>query len=76
MFKAVFNKKLAGKVEFVYVFQELENIPHKFLNPERVKTWGTEHALLMTKEIVKEKVAIINADDFYNGTSFFNRLFQ
>jgi choline kinase len=69
-FKAVFNKKLAGKVELAYVFQELENIPHKFLNPERVKPWGTGHALLMTKDIVKENFAIINADDFYSRQAF------
>ena len=69
-FKAVFNKKLAGKVEVTYVFQELEKIPHKFLNPKRVKPWGTGHALLMIKDIVKENFAIINADDFYSRQAF------
>ena len=69
-FKALFNKKLAGKVIIEYVFQELENVPSKFLNPERVKPWGTGHALLMTKDIVKENFAIINADDFYSRHAF------
>ena len=69
-FKAVFNKKLAGKVAIEYVFQELENVPEKYLNPKRVKPWGTGHALLMTKDIVKENFAIINADDFYSRQAF------
>ena len=69
-FKAVFNKKLAGKVAIEYVFQELENVPEKYLNPKRVKPWGTGHALLMTKDIVKENFAIINADDFYSKQAF------
>ena len=69
-FKAVFNKKLAGKVAIEYVFQELENVPEKYLNPKRVKPWGTGHALLMTKDIVQENFAIINADDFYSRQAF------
>ena len=69
-FKTIFNKKLAGKVEVEYVFQELENIPEKYVNPERVKPWGTGHALLMTKDVVKENFAIINGDDFYGKEAF------
>ena len=69
-FKALFNKKLAGKVKIDYVFQEIENVPREFLNSERIKPWGTGHALLMVKDIVKENFAIINADDFYGREAF------
>lgn len=69
-FKSIFNKKLAGKVEVAYVFQELDNVPKKFINSERKKPWGTGHALLMTKDVVKENFAIINADDFYSRQAF------
>ena len=69
-FKALFNKKLAGKVKIDYVFQEIENVPRKFLNLKRIKPWGTGHALLMIKDIVKENFAIINADDFYGRQAF------
>ena len=69
-FKAIFNKKLSGKVDVEYVYQELENVPEKYINPERVKPWGTGHALLMTKGVVKENFAIINADDFYSRQAF------
>ncbi len=69
-FKEIFNKKLAGKVEVEYVYQELENIPENYINPKRVKPWGTGHALLMTKDVVKDNFVIINADDFYSRQAF------
>ncbi len=69
-FKEIFNKKLEGKAEVDYVYQELENVPEKYINPERTKPWGTGHALLMAKEAVKENFAIINADDFYGKEAF------
>jgi len=69
-FKAFFNKKLEGKVEVAYVYQELDNIPDKFKDNNREKPWGTGHALLMAKEVVKENFAVINADDFYGKEAF------
>jgi len=69
-FKANFDKKLEGKAEVVYVFQELENVPQKYINPERKKPWGTGHALLMAKDVIKENFAIINGDDFYGKEAF------
>lgn len=69
-FKEIFNKKLEGKAEVDYVYQELENVPEKYSNPDRTKPWGTGHALLMAKDVVKENFAIINADDFYGSEAF------
>ena len=69
-FKEIFNKKLAGKAEVDYVYQELENVPEKYINPDRTKPWGTGHALLMAKDAVKENFAIINGDDFYGKEAF------
>ena len=69
-FKAFFDKKLAGKIEVDYVFQELENIPEKYRDNNREKPWGTGHALLMVKNVVKENFAVINADDFYGSEAF------
>ncbi|WP_299556311.1 sugar phosphate nucleotidyltransferase [Seonamhaeicola sp.] len=69
-FKEIFNKKLEGKAEVDYVYQELDSVPEKFINPERTKPWGTGHALLMAKGAVKENFAIINADDFYGQEAF------
>lgn len=58
-------------LQFQFVTQELSKIPAKFtLNPERQKPWGTAHALLMAKDIVREPFAVINGDDFYGAESF------
>ena len=40
------------------------------VNPERVKPWGTAHALLMAAEAVGEPFAVINGDDYYGRDSF------
>ena len=69
-FKEIFNKKLEGKAKVHYVYQELETVPEKYINPERTKPWGTGHALLMVKDVVKENFAIINSDDFYAKEAF------
>ena len=58
-------------LEFVFVTQELDKIPARFqLNPERVKPWGTAHAVLMAKDVIHEPFAVINGDDFYGKESF------
>ncbi|MDR3129062.1 MAG: nucleotidyltransferase [Tannerellaceae bacterium] len=53
------------------VFQELDSLPDGFRLPiGRVKPWGTNHAILMAKEIIHSPFAAINADDFYGRDSF------
>lgn len=59
-----------------YVFQELNKVPEGFRIPEgRVKPWGTAHAILCCKDVVKEPFAVINADDYY-GRSAFDELYK
>jgi len=69
-FRAEIDRKLKGKAEVDYVYQEIDKIPERFLNNERKKPWGTGHAMLMAKDVVKENFAIINADDFYGREAF------
>ncbi|TXG36083.1 nucleotidyltransferase family protein [Seonamhaeicola maritimus] len=69
-FEQRFDNKLFGKIKVNYVYQELNTVPTEFYNQERVKPWGTGHALLMAKDVVKENFAIINSDDFYGFESF------
>ncbi len=58
-------------LEFDFVVQELDKIPAGYsLNPERQKPWGTAHAVLMGKEVIKEPFAVINGDDYYGKESF------
>lgn len=53
------------------VFQDLNDLPAGFTCPEgRQKPWGTNHAVLMGKNVIKEPFAVINADDFYGRDSF------
>ncbi len=56
-------------VEFVYVFQSMDNIPEK-LREGRAKPWGTGHALLCCKGYINESFAILNADDYYGADAF------
>lgn len=71
-FKKVFNKEHFGnQIDVEYVFQELDCLPEGFSVPEgREKPWGTNHAILMAKDVIHEPFAIINADDFYGGDAF------
>lgn len=70
-FKEIYEERLAGKIETAYVLQEIENIPKGVkYNPERIKPWGTGHAVLVTKDAVNEPFAVINADDFYGRHAF------
>ena len=58
-------------LEFQFVTQELDKIPAQFtLNLEREKPWGTAHAVLMGKDVIKEPFAVINGDDYYGKESF------
>ena len=58
-------------LEFRFVTQELDKIPAGYpVDPERVKPWGTAHALLMAAEAVQEPFAVINGDDYYGRESF------
>ncbi len=70
-FKKSFEAKLKGKIETEYVCQELSNIPAGLqVNPEREKPWGTAHAILVTKDVINEPFAVINADDYYGIKAF------
>jgi len=58
-------------LQFVFVTQELDKIPAPFTVPEeRVKPWGTAHAVLMAADVIHEPFAVINGDDFYGKESF------
>lgn len=74
-FEKDFREKILSKYEnhipVEVVFQSVDALPEGFTCPaDRVKPWGTNHAVLMGKDIIKEPFAIINADDFYGRDSF------
>lgn len=70
-FNATIGKRLSKVVPIKYVFQSLDNVPNGFEIPSsRVKPWGTAHALYCCKDVVADRFAVINADDFYGYESF------
>jgi dTDP-glucose pyrophosphorylase len=70
-FKAIFEPKLRDKVETAYVYQKLTSFTNNRLIPEeRIKPWGTAHAILCCEGTVNEPFAVINADDFYGRDAF------
>ena len=70
-FREVVISKYADKVPCEVCFQSVDKVPEGCTyNPERTKPWGTNHAVLMAKDLIKEPFAVINADDFYGRESF------
>lgn len=72
--KAAFDEmigiRIGRQIETDYVYQETEDIPERFAHLERVKPWGTGHAVLACRGVVKEPFAVINADDVYGRQAF------
>ena len=63
--------KYEGHIPCELVFQAIDNLPEGFTCPaERTKPWGTNHAVMMGADVIKEPFAVINCDDFYGRDSF------
>lgn len=74
-FEADFREKILSKYEGVVpvevVFQSIDKLPEGYTCPaDRSKPWGTNHAVLMGADAIKEPFAVINADDFYGRDAF------
>ena len=65
-FRKIVGNRIAEFVEVDYVFQDNSNLPKG-----RIKPFGTGHAILCCKDVVKEPFAIINADDYYGMNAFY-----
>ena len=71
-FEEAIIKKVRPYIEVEYAYQDLNDIPENVTIPEgRVKPWGTTHALLSCRDILKEDPFVVcNADDFYGRNAF------
>ena len=65
--------RIARNMDAEYVFQSLDSL----LTPEQIKAsanrkkpWGTIHALLCAKDVVKEPFTVVNADDYYGRSAY------
>ena len=70
-FRTQILSKYEDKIKCELCFQGIDALPEGFSVPEgRVKPWGTNHAVLMGKDVIKEPFCVINCDDFYNRDAF------
>ncbi len=71
IFKETIGSRVEPHIPVEYVFQKLDNVP-EFVNipEERVKPWGTAHAIYCAKDAITEPFLVINADDFYGNDAF------
>jgi len=69
--KEMFLPKLQGKAAVHFAVQSLNKfVPQKYGTVERKKPWGTTHAMLCGKDVIKGPFCVINADDFYGRDAF------
>lgn len=72
----IVGKRVEKQIDTEYVYQETYKLPKGYTCPsERTKPWGTGHAILMCKDVVKTPFAVINADDFY-GAGGFDKIYK
>ncbi|MDE6832027.1 MAG: nucleotidyltransferase, partial [Muribaculaceae bacterium] len=70
-FREKILSKYEGHIPVEVVFQSTDKLPEGYTCPaDRTKPWGTNHAVLMGKDVIKEPFAVINADDFYGRDAF------
>ncbi len=70
-----FKEKVGDRISKVmnvrYAYQEVDQVPKGIEVPQgRVKPWGTAHCVVVSKEVIDQPFAIINADDFYGKEAF------
>ena len=70
-FREHIGDRIAQQVPVAYVYQELDKLPAGYAVPEgREKPWGTGHAVLCCRDVVREPFMVINADDYYGRECF------
>ncbi len=73
--EAAFRERVVSRLEphipVALVYQDMKDLPEGFAFPgDRVKPWGTGHAVWAARHEVREPFCVINADDYYGCDSF------
>ena len=64
-FKESIGQRIPEGMQAVYVFQNINDLPEGYSVPEeRIKPWGTAHAVCAAREVIDSPFAVINADDY------------
>lgn len=70
-FREICGKRIEKIIDVEYVFQDYSSLPSWFSVPaNRVKPYGTVHALLCAKDAVDTSFVAVNADDYYGRNTF------
>ena len=71
IFRETIGKRVEPLVKTEYAFQDLNDLPEGFSCPEgRTKPWGTAHAILAARHLIKDNFIIINGDDYYGQKTY------
>ena len=74
LFHDAIGSRLEKHLEVHYAVQDREDVPEGSISlekiKERIKRWGTGHAVLAAKNLIKDPFMVINADDFYGEETF------
>lgn len=75
-FRSFIGKNMESRMDVQYVYQELDKLPEGFRAPkERLKPWGTGHAILCCKNYIDAPFCAINGDDLY-GRNAYEQIFN
>ena len=75
-FKEIVGSRIEKMIDVDYAFQEIDMLPEGFTCPaDRVKPWGTAHAIYCARDKVTTPFAVINADDYY-GKSAYQKMYD
>ncbi len=65
------GKRLEGRVRVDYAVQDTSSLPEWYAIPEdRTKPYGTVHAVLCARDVIRGPFATVNADDYYGKEAF------
>lgn len=71
LFKSTIGKRAESFLNVKYAIQDISDIPKGFTVPkERIKPWGTAHAIYACRHLIEGPFAVINADDYYGIEGF------
>ncbi len=63
--------KISKFIQLDVVAQELNDLPEGITPPkERVKPWGTAHAVWAARHVISNSFVVINADDYYGQEAY------
>ena len=64
------RERWRSRVTLRFAEQRLDDLPAGYTPGARTKPWGTGHALLSARRLVRGPFAVINADDFYGREAY------